>query len=135
MAAYVLRHHRGPELLVFDHVGIPEAGTQIPAGGVHPGEDLEGAVRRETAEETGLFDLEVIARLTVDHRPHPESGHPRHTTFFHLRARPETPDSWTHRVAGTDTDASLEFACHFTPLPLTTPLADNQHAWLHLLHP
>ncbi|MEU3216285.1 hypothetical protein [Streptomyces sp. NPDC006971] len=38
VAAYVIRHRAAPELLVFDHVGIPEAGTQVPAGGVRPGE-------------------------------------------------------------------------------------------------
>lgn len=38
VAAYVIRHRAVPELLVFDHVGMPEAGTQVPAGGVKSGE-------------------------------------------------------------------------------------------------
>ncbi len=33
-------HKNGPELLLFNH---PNAGTQIPAGTVNPGEDIEAA--------------------------------------------------------------------------------------------
>ncbi|NUS94186.1 MAG: NUDIX domain-containing protein, partial [Nocardia sp.] len=87
VAAYVTRRRTTPELLVLDHVGIPEAGTQIPAGGVQPGEDLEHAVLREVAEETGLSDVCVINRIALDHRPHPQTRHPRRTTFFHLDTR------------------------------------------------
>lgn len=36
-AAYVIGNRPVAELLVFDHVGMPEAGTQVPAGGVVPG--------------------------------------------------------------------------------------------------
>ncbi|WP_371800379.1 hypothetical protein [Streptomyces sp. NBC_01707] len=32
VAAYAIRHSTIPELLVFDHLGIPEAGTQVPRG-------------------------------------------------------------------------------------------------------
>ncbi|MFD0689843.1 hypothetical protein [Actinomadura fibrosa] len=53
VAAYVIRCRTVPELLVFDHVGMPEAGTQIPAGGVHPGEDLEQAVTSRTIRWLG----------------------------------------------------------------------------------
>lgn len=50
VAAYVIRHRAAPELLVFDHVGMPQAPTQVPSGGVQPGEDLEQAVVREVFE-------------------------------------------------------------------------------------
>ncbi len=130
VAAYVVRRRAVPELLVFDHVGLPEAGTQIPAGGVQPGEDLEQAVLREVAEETGLSDVRVINRIAVDHRPHPRTRHPRRTTFFRLDAGTDTLDAWTHRVAGTGDDHGLKFACHFVALPLEKPLADKQDAWL-----
>ncbi|WP_058855935.1 NUDIX hydrolase [Nocardia jinanensis] len=130
VAAYVIRRRTAPELLVFDHVGIPGAGTQIPAGGVQPGEDLEHAVRREVAEETGLSDVSVINRIAVDHRPHPQTQHPRRTTYFHLDAGADTPDAWTHRVTGAGDDHGMEFACRFVALPLEKPLADKQDAWL-----
>lgn len=131
VAAYVTRR-RGPvpELLVFDHVDVPEAGTQIPAGGVRPGEELETAVRREVAEETGLTDTVVAGILATDRRPHPTTRRRRTTTFFHLRAAPATPDSWIHRVTGTDEDEGMIFACRFLPLPLTVVLADGQDAWI-----
>lgn len=57
-AAYVTREGAGGlEVLVFDHRDHPEAGTQVPAGGVEPGEVLADAVVREVAEETGLRDV------------------------------------------------------------------------------
>lgn len=34
VAAYVIRNRAVPEVLVFDLIGMPEAGTQVPAGGV-----------------------------------------------------------------------------------------------------
>jgi 8-oxo-dGTP pyrophosphatase MutT (NUDIX family) len=49
----------GSELLLFKH---PNAGIQIPAGTVEPGEEIEPAARREAYEETGL-DALVLVRL------------------------------------------------------------------------
>ena len=61
--AYVVRPgETGPELLVFDHVGIPEAGTQVPAGTVDPGERPEQALVREVLEETGVAQV-VLRRF------------------------------------------------------------------------
>nr|WP_242548161.1 NUDIX domain-containing protein [Streptomyces sp. SCA2-2] len=51
VAAYVIRRGPPSALLVFDHAGTPEAGTQVPAGGIRAGEPPEWAVGRETAEE------------------------------------------------------------------------------------
>ncbi|MER5895823.1 NUDIX domain-containing protein [Streptomyces sp. NPDC001876] len=130
VAAYVLRHREVAELLVFDHVGVPEAGTQIPAGGVRPGEDLEHAVLREIAEETGLATAAPVRRIAVEDSPHPGTGQPRRTTFFLLRAPADSPDAWHHRVHGDDQDAGMVFACRFVPIPLRQPLADGQDAWL-----
>ncbi|WP_410646351.1 NUDIX hydrolase [Amycolatopsis sp. cmx-4-54] len=135
VAAYVIRHQRGPQLLVFEHQGIPEAGTQIPAGGVRPGETLSPAVQREVLEETGLTDTVVVNWLTTEDKPHPHSGQPRRTTYFHLRAPVTAPDSWSHHVGGDGYDAGLIFVCRFQPLPLDRPLADQQDAWLGLISP
>lgn len=130
VAAYVVRHRSAAELLVFDHVGMPDAGTQVPAGGVEPGEDPVAAVLREVVEETGLTAATVIGRIAVDDRPHPYTGHPRRTTYFLLLAPADTPDAWHHRVRGDGDDSGLLFACRFLPLPLRRPLADGQDAWL-----
>lgn len=130
VAAYVIRYRSAPELLVFDHVGAPESGIQVPAGGVLPDESLEQAVLREVAEETGLTDVTVIGPIAVDDRPRADTGQPRRTTFFQLRARPDSADAWHHHVRGDGQDAGLEFACRFVPIPLVERLADAQDAWL-----
>ncbi|MYT36589.1 NUDIX domain-containing protein [Streptomyces sp. SID8356] len=130
VAAYVIRQQDVPELLVFDHVDYPEAGTQIPAGGVQPGESLEEAVLRETPEETGLQTARIIGQLAVEDKPHPQTGHPRRTNFFHLQASADTPDAWVHRVLSDGSDASMIFSCRFLPIPLQLPLADDQDTWL-----
>ena len=43
----------GVEVLVFDDRDYPEAGTQLPGGGIDPGGTLETAAVREVAEEIG----------------------------------------------------------------------------------
>ncbi|MER5624336.1 NUDIX domain-containing protein [Streptosporangium sp. NPDC002544] len=130
VAAYIIRYRSAPELLVFDHVGMPEAGTQVPAGGVRPDESLQQAVLREVTEETGLTGLSVIGPIAVDNRPRADNGQPRRTTFFQLTAHPDSADAWQHHVRGDGEDAGLEFACRFVPLPLVERLADAQDAWL-----
>ncbi|OIJ68012.1 NUDIX hydrolase [Streptomyces mangrovisoli] len=135
VAAYVIRRRTGAELLAFDHVGAPEAGTQIPAGGVDPGEAAAEAVLREVAEETGLRTATLLGEIAVDDSPHPLTGLPRRTHFFHLRVPEETPDAWRHVVRGDGDDAGLVFACRFLPLPLEQPLADDQDAWLGRIDP
>ncbi|TDC81767.1 NUDIX domain-containing protein [Actinomadura sp. 7K507] len=135
VAAYVIRERAVPELLVFDHVGMPQAGTQVPAGGVHPDEDLERAVLREVFEETGLRTVSVVGQIVVESKPHPDTRRPRRTTYFHLRTSATTADAWNHEVYGDGDDAGLIFACHFLPLPLREPLADDQDAWLGGINP
>ncbi|MFF0836732.1 MULTISPECIES: NUDIX domain-containing protein [unclassified Streptomyces] len=135
VAAYVIRHHAGHELLVFDQVRIPEAGTQVPAGGVGPGEALKDAVLREVVEETGLQTATVLRQIALEDKPHPDTGQPRRTSFFYVQAPADTPDAWEHRVHGDGDDAGLVFACRFLPLPLKQPLADDQDAWLGRINP
>ncbi|WP_327174650.1 NUDIX domain-containing protein [Streptomyces sp. NBC_01335] len=130
VAAYVVRHRAAPELLVFDHVGMPEAGTQVPAGGVEAGEELDAAVRREVAEESGLLTTGPVRQIAVEDKPHPDTGQPRRTSFFYLQAPDDTPDAWVHEVHGDGDDAGLTFGCRFLPLPLERPLADDQDVWL-----
>jgi ADP-ribose pyrophosphatase YjhB (NUDIX family) len=135
VAAYVIRPRPQPELLVFEHTDVPEAGTQVPAGGVNSGEDLAQAVLREVSEETGLTGIVIVRALTTEDKPHPETGQPRRTTYFHMQAPIDAPDAWAHHVLGTGSDAGMAFACSFQPLPLRRPLADDQDAWLGLIDP
>ncbi|MFE7398991.1 NUDIX domain-containing protein [Streptomyces sp. NPDC057557] len=135
VAAYVIRHCANPEVLVFDHIGMPEAGTQVPAGGAESGERLEEAVLREVAEETGLLTATVVRQIAVENKPHPDTGQPRRTSFFFLQAPADTSDAWDHQVNSDGDDAGLTFACRFLPLPLEQPLADDQDAWLGHIDP
>jgi ADP-ribose pyrophosphatase YjhB (NUDIX family) len=135
VAAYVIRHRAVPELLVFDHAGTPQAGTQVPAGGVRSGEKLEQAVLREVAEETGLGTARLIQQIAVEEKPRPDTHQPRKTTYFHLQAPATTVDAWNHTVWGDGDDVGLTFSCRFLPLPLKQPLADNQDAWLGRIDP
>ena len=106
---------RGPdELLVFAHTKeYPDAGIQVPAGGVEPGEEPVDAVIRETFEESGLrlgdpsylasfewLDVEVPSRI-------------RH--FYWLPAPIDTPDRWEHRVSAGEEDAGMIFRYMFAP--------------------
>ena len=74
-----------PQLLVFDHVDHPAAGTQVPAGTVDDGEAVAAAALREAYEETGLEGIRLVAALgieDVDLRPYGvEATARRH--FFH----------------------------------------------------
>lgn len=113
VAVYVTR---GDEVLVFDHIDFPEAGVQIPAGGIEPGERLEDAVVREVGEETGVRSVNVKASLGVQQRPHPDTGAPRVTVFYHATAA-EARDRWAHMVqSGLGGDDGLRFQCYFLPI-------------------
>ncbi len=133
VAAYVLRKRASWELLVFEQAGHPQAGMQIPAGGVQPNETPQMAALREVYEETGLHELEVRAELHTEHKPHPITGMPRTTTFFVVDAPSLAPTAWTHSVHGDGADTGMTFMCRFEPLPLQRCLADDQDAGLGLI--
>lgn len=133
VAAYVLRERTSWELLVFEQAGRPQAGLQIPAGGVRSNETLDMAVLREVYEESGLLDLTVRTLLHTEHKAHPTTGIPRTTTYFVLDAPHQTPEAWTHTVQGDGADAGMIFTCRFEPLPLHSSLADDQDAGLGMI--
>jgi ADP-ribose pyrophosphatase YjhB (NUDIX family) len=64
---------------------------------------LADAVLREIAEETGLTAVTLGAALAVQQRPHPLTGQPRVTVFFHARTTGPR-DAWTRTVAGPEGD-------------------------------
>jgi ADP-ribose pyrophosphatase YjhB (NUDIX family) len=134
VACYVTRERDGrTELLVFDHADFPEAGTQVPAGGVDAGETYAAAALREVREETGLTAIEVVGRVGESDRPHPATGEPRLTTYVHLRTTADAPDHWIHVVTGPGEDADLRFACSWVPIAVT--LADDQHELIDHITP
>ena len=129
--AYVTRRRNGQhQLLVFTHRDYPEAGMQVPAGTVEPGEAIEAALFREIGEETGLADVQLVRKLAE--RGEVEWGNVRHV--FHLIAPDGAPDEWTHVVHGKGEDAGLVFEYRWIDLSERVELAGAQHKWLGLLN-
>ncbi|WP_245872722.1 NUDIX hydrolase [Deinococcus planocerae] len=120
--AYVTRNG---ELLVFEHTPeYPDAGVQVPAGGLETGETSAEAAVRETREETGL-ELSGPAHLASFPWSKGELAEVWHV--FHLSAPPDTPDAWAHRVTHGGGDAGLTFLCRFAPLGASSLTPGDGH--------
>jgi 8-oxo-dGTP pyrophosphatase MutT (NUDIX family) len=116
VVAYVTREHEGRrELLVFDHRDHPEAGTQVPAGRLEPGEDIEAALLRELEEEAGLGDARVVRRLGDFDGADLGHGVGYRNYAYEVEA-PAAPNAWEHEVFGDGDDAGLVFVYRWEPL-------------------
>lgn len=120
------RGSSGPQLLVFEH---PDAGVQLPKGGLEPDEDPETGVLRELLEETGLHGLEVTYHLGTWERrtgAGPDEAGPleRHLwDVFLLRSTDALPDVWLHEAWGSPEEEGLVFRCPWLPLDQDTASA------------
>ena len=92
------------ELMVFDHEGIPEAGTRVPAGGIRPTESLREAGLREVRAESGLDAVRVVTEVGTVESRHPATGPPRLTSYWVLEVAEEPPSEWRHIVVSDDGD-------------------------------
>jgi 8-oxo-dGTP pyrophosphatase MutT (NUDIX family) len=131
---YVVRAaSAGRELLVFQHRDYPDAGVQVPAGTVEPGEALEAAALRELEEETGLSPAQVavVGKLADAHEP----GLNEQRHVFHCAPTGPLPDRWSHTVRGAGDDAGLVFDFCWVALQPGLTLAGAQARFLHLLEP
>ncbi|MBA3384831.1 MAG: NUDIX domain-containing protein [Actinobacteria bacterium] len=129
--AYVTREREGrKELLVFDHRDYPSAGTQVPAGRLEPGEELEAGLLRELEEESGLANAHVTHQFgTFAPR---ELLHGRRYTnhAFELEA-PGAPDTGSTSLPGTETtpgSCSSTGGCRWHLRPSSG--ADRTRCWL-----
>lgn len=115
--AYIIRKNGGEkELLVFDHMDFPEAGTQVPAGTVDPGESIEKALLREIQEESGLkFEKpeNLLGRFKW-YRADREENHTRNV--FELLAPSGLPENWELQVGGSGDDKGLRFRYFWLPI-------------------
>jgi 8-oxo-dGTP diphosphatase len=84
------------KLAVFRHVDVPEAGIQVPAGTVEPGEEPQAAALREANEESGLTDLAVVSLLGEDLNDGADWGAYGlfHRSFYHLECLSPPPEVW-----------------------------------------
>jgi ADP-ribose pyrophosphatase YjhB (NUDIX family) len=123
VSVYVTRERDGrTELLVFDHRGMPEALTQVPAGRVDAHESLEEGALREVEEEAGLV-VELVGLLAgPEEHAQAHSAGAHETTAFHATAEPAGPQAWAHPVTGTGMDVGLVYECRWVPLDECPPL-------------
>ena len=95
-------------LLVFEHIDVPSAGTQVPAGGIHPGEEHADAVIRELEEESGVTGARLVRKLgeawrraDVGNVPAGLEEQVHHAFHLHLDvATPEDSWDWDERSGG-----------------------------------
>lgn len=111
------------ELLVLEHTeDFPDAGVQVPAGGVESVEEPAASARRELFEEAGLRVSGPAVHLDSHHWTN-EDAPSRIRHYYWLTAPPATPDAWSHVVSAGEEDAGMLFQSSFRPLhdPGLTP--------------
>jgi len=109
--AYVVRSDG--QLLVFDHPDS-QAGTQVPKGGVEPGETPREAVVREVAEEAGLVNIDVDRLIAEDEWPHPTKPKAYRRYFYRVQAEDDR-DAWRHEVTGDGEDEGMVYSYFWSP--------------------
>jgi 8-oxo-dGTP pyrophosphatase MutT (NUDIX family) len=131
--AYITHRRR---LLVFEHIDHPEAGIQVPAGTIAPGETPESAVLREAYEETGLAGLALVGLLGELQRDMADFGRDEihHRYFFHLICGEEPPESWLHEERHASRDPTpIRFQLYWVTLPPAQPLIAGHGDMLEML--
>jgi 8-oxo-dGTP diphosphatase len=128
--AYITSERDGRQhILLLYHPDHPEAGIQVPAGTMEPGEPVLDAARREAFQETGLDALELVEMLgdyAIDARAWGRNEI-QHRWFVHFRCLQPTPASWDHweenpsDAPGTRIRLRLAWAPLDRPLPELVP--------------
>lgn len=121
--AYITHDHR---LLVFEHTDAPEAGIQVPAGTIEPGETPAEGALREAHEETGLTQLDLAHYLGYQTWRMKDVGkaeiHMRY--FYHVRCtQPDPPQRWQHadRLPSAGSERAVPFTLYWVALPDGVP--------------
>lgn len=121
--AYIIQNKK---LLVFTHRDYPDAGIQVPAGTIDPGESPEDAVFREILEESGLKNLSIKEDLGIFEYFHEykKEWHRRHV--FLLHSTETLPEYWSHTVSSGSDDRGLVFNYYWLELEKMHTLAADQ---------
>ncbi len=131
VVAYIVRDDR---IVVLRHADLPwdEAGLQVPAGTIRPGELPEDAVLREAREETGLSGLRIVRYLGVgeyDMRSYSDAVHARH--YFHLAIdADELPERWEAFEDSDGVGEPIRFELYWVPLGNAHVIGAGQGALL-----
>ena len=132
---YITREHAGSlQALVFEHIDYPEAGVQVPAGSIEPGETPEEAALREAWEESGIQDLHVQRYIGKFHWWHADrrEDHERHV--FQLTTSQTLPERWEHTVSAGVEDKGIRFTCYWLDCAVAVQaLSGNQGDYLQYL--
>lgn len=132
--AYITRKSTSElELLVFDHRDYPEAGTQVPAGTVDPGENQEEALLREIWEESGIKFRNVGKLLGRFEWFRADRNETHFRNVYWLEAPADLPNEWDFKVLGNDEDKGLWFRYFWVPLSEAQILAGEQGKYIHLI--
>ncbi len=113
--AYIFRTNGAhQEILVFDHLGMPEAGTQVIGGTVEETENLAVALSREIFEEAGLkISPNRFKKLGESTYYRKDIIEQNERTYFEVTTKlGELPDYFEHTVISDGEDNGLVFV-HF----------------------
>ena len=119
VVAYITKDEH---LLVFRHVDT-DAGIQVPAGTLEPGEPPDDGVVREAQEETGLDGL--VVRRFLGSRDYDMSSYGQdelHRRYYYdLECEGDAPSIWRHLETGGGTSEGIEFELYWVLLPGGVP--------------
>jgi 8-oxo-dGTP pyrophosphatase MutT (NUDIX family) len=132
---YITREADGAtQVLVFKHRDYPEAGIQVPAGSIEPGESPEQAARREAFEESGIRELHTRRYLGSFRWHHAERGEDHERHVFHLESLQPLPERWEHTVSAGEEDKGLHLIFYWLNLAEAEKvLSGNQGAYLQYM--
>ena len=112
-------------LLVIRHVEFPALRPQLPGGTLEPGESVVTGALRESAEETSLTALRVVAHLgaRLIGPPRSMAAETLDTRFVHLEHARPTPGSWAS-VEATPHEGGppVAYVCEWAALDALPPL-------------
>lgn len=135
VVAYVTREIAGVrQVLVFTHRAFREAGVQVPAGSVEPGENIEQALLREVQEESGLVFHETHRFLGRFEWLREDRNELHFRNVFQICAPVTMDDKWSHTVEGHGDDSHMVFDFYWLPVAeAETILAVDQGLYLDRL--